>query len=104
MIIEVFPLQPGMKAAPVVRFGAFEVDLRAKELRKHGLKIKLQDQPFRVLQLLLQRPGELVTEASCDAKSGPPIPLLISTTAEVAETDGRAGRCELSVVPARQNL
>jgi len=45
----------------VVSFGVFEVDLRSRELRKHGLRIKLQGQPFRVLQLLLEKPGDLVT-------------------------------------------
>ena len=45
----------------VVRFGVFEVDLRAGELFKQGIKIKLQQQPFRVLALLLEHPGEVVT-------------------------------------------
>jgi Tol biopolymer transport system component/DNA-binding winged helix-turn-helix (wHTH) protein len=44
-----------------IRFGVFEVDLRSGELRKQGLKIKLQDQPFEVLAMLLEHPGELVT-------------------------------------------
>ena len=44
-----------------LRFGAFEVDLRAGELRKQGLKIRLQEQPFRVLAMLLERPGEIIT-------------------------------------------
>jgi DNA-binding winged helix-turn-helix (wHTH) protein len=44
-----------------IRFGVFEVDLRAGELRKQGVKIKLQDQPFQLLQILLERPGEVVT-------------------------------------------
>ena len=44
-----------------LRFGVFEVDLRAGELRKHGVRIKLQEQPFQVLALLLKRPGDLVT-------------------------------------------
>jgi Tol biopolymer transport system component/DNA-binding winged helix-turn-helix (wHTH) protein len=44
-----------------VRFGAFELDLRTGELRKHGIRLKLQDQPFHVLQALVERPGELVT-------------------------------------------
>src|SRR5262245_3055675 len=49
-------------SAPVrLRFGAFEVDLRARELRKSGLKVRLQDQPFQVLAMLLERPGETVT-------------------------------------------
>jgi DNA-binding winged helix-turn-helix (wHTH) protein/TolB-like protein len=45
----------------VVRFGEFEVDLGAGELFKQGIKIKLQQQPFRVLALLLEHPGEVVT-------------------------------------------
>jgi DNA-binding winged helix-turn-helix (wHTH) protein len=44
-----------------IRFGLFEADLQAGELRKNGLKIKLQEQPFRVLSLLLERAGEIVT-------------------------------------------
>jgi len=45
----------------VVRFGIFDVDVRAGELRKRGVRIKLQELPFRVLILLLQRPGKVVT-------------------------------------------
>jgi DNA-binding winged helix-turn-helix (wHTH) protein len=48
-------------ASGVVRFAAFEVDLANAEVRKHGFRIRLQDQPFRVLQILLEHPGELVT-------------------------------------------
>ena len=48
-------------SAVVVRFDIFQVDLRAGELRKEGRVVKLQEQPFRVLSLLLSRPGELVT-------------------------------------------
>ena len=44
-----------------VRFGLFEVNLRAGELRKNGVKIKLQEQPFRILVSLLRQPGEVVT-------------------------------------------
>ena len=44
-----------------VRFGVFELDSRTGELRKHGVRLKIQDQPFQVLQALLERPGELVT-------------------------------------------
>jgi DNA-binding winged helix-turn-helix (wHTH) protein/Tol biopolymer transport system component len=43
------------------RFGVFEVDLRAGELRRNGIKIKLQEQPFQVLAELLERPGQVVT-------------------------------------------
>src|SRR2546426_12626919 len=44
-----------------VRFGVFELDLRAGELRKHGLRVRLQEQPFQVLAMLLEHPGEVVT-------------------------------------------
>ena len=44
-----------------IRFDAFEVDLRSGELRQHGIKIKLHQQPFQVLTMLLERPGEVVT-------------------------------------------
>jgi TolB-like protein/DNA-binding winged helix-turn-helix (wHTH) protein len=49
------------QSAGSIRFATFEADVRAGELRKHGIRIKLQDQPFRVLQILLERPGEVVT-------------------------------------------
>lgn len=45
----------------ILRFGTFEVDVRAGELRKQGKRIKVQDQPFQVLTVLLQRPGDVVT-------------------------------------------
>src|SRR6202166_4415189 len=44
-----------------VRFGSFEMDEIAGELRKDGVKIRLQEQPFQILQILLERPGEVVT-------------------------------------------
>jgi Tol biopolymer transport system component/DNA-binding winged helix-turn-helix (wHTH) protein len=45
----------------IYRFGAFELDLRSGELRKNGVKFKLQEQPRQVLVHLLQRPGEVVS-------------------------------------------
>jgi DNA-binding winged helix-turn-helix (wHTH) protein/Tol biopolymer transport system component len=45
----------------VTQFGVFEVDLQAGELRKSGLRIKLQDQPLQILTLLLEHPGEVVS-------------------------------------------
>ena len=45
----------------VKRFGTFEVDVRARELRKGGIRIRLQDQPFEILMVMLDRPGEVVT-------------------------------------------
>src|SRR6267378_1418826 len=49
------------KIPRVFRFGVFQVDVRAGELRKNGVKLKLQEQPFQVLCLLLEHPGELVS-------------------------------------------
>jgi len=48
-------------ASRTLRFSVFEVDLRSAELRKHGVRIKLQDQPFRILSRLLEHPGDIVT-------------------------------------------
>lgn len=45
----------------VFRFGVFEVDARAGELRKNGIKLKLQEQPFQVLCMLVEHAGEVVT-------------------------------------------
>src|SRR5690349_19428838 len=44
-----------------VQFGVFELDLRRAELRKQGAKVKLQEQPLKVLQVLLETPGEIVS-------------------------------------------
>src|SRR6202790_3808079 len=53
----------GSAQAPpaLVRLGVFEADLRAGELRRNGVKVRLQDLPFRALTLLLTRPGEVIT-------------------------------------------
>ncbi len=47
-------------AARNIRFGSFELDVRAHELRRDGRAIRLQEQPFHILRMLLERPGELV--------------------------------------------
>jgi cholera toxin transcriptional activator len=52
---------PGNHAHRIFRFGVFEVNEAAGELRKHGVRIKLHSQPFKVLMLLLERPSGLVT-------------------------------------------
>ncbi len=44
-----------------LRFGVYELNLSARELRKHGIRIKLRGQPFEILTLLLEKPGEIVT-------------------------------------------
>lgn len=55
--------QPGGRgSSPAgVRFGPFELDLRAGELRKDGHRIRLQEQPFQILRMLLESPGEVVS-------------------------------------------
>ena len=54
-----------------LRFGVFELDLRAGELRKHGLRLRLQQQPFQVLAMLLEHPGEVVTREELQKKLWP---------------------------------
>jgi TolB-like protein/DNA-binding winged helix-turn-helix (wHTH) protein len=49
------------RPAPLYRFGAFELDVKTGELKKHGIRVRLQEQPRRVLQLLLENPREVVT-------------------------------------------
>src|SRR5215467_423714 len=51
-----------------LRFGVFELDLRAGELRKRGLRVRLQEQPFQVLAMLLEHPGEVVTREELQKK------------------------------------
>ncbi|HEY2546397.1 MAG TPA: tetratricopeptide repeat protein [Candidatus Acidoferrum sp.] len=51
-----------------LRFGVFEIDLRAGELRKHGLRVRLQEQPFQVLAMLLEHAGEVVTRDELQKK------------------------------------
>jgi eukaryotic-like serine/threonine-protein kinase len=53
------------------RFGPFEVDLRSGEVYKHNIRLKLQDQPFHVLALLLERPGDLLTREELRQKLWP---------------------------------
>lgn len=50
-----------VKSATVLRFDGFELDFRSGELRKSGVKLRLQGQPIQVLAVLLKRSGELVT-------------------------------------------
>jgi len=57
--------------AGVVRFGVYEVDPQAGELRRNGLKVKLQEQPFQVLTILLERPGEVVSREEMQRRLWP---------------------------------
>src|SRR6516165_6770075 len=63
-------MQPA-KPCNGVLFGPFRLDLRAGELHKDDRKIRLQEQPFRVLQLLVERPGEVVTRKELQKKLWP---------------------------------
>jgi len=53
------------------KFGTFELDLRARELRKGGIRIRLQDQPFEILAMMLDRPGEVVTREALSQRLWP---------------------------------
>ena len=55
----------------VVRFGTFEVDLRLGELRKNGMRLKLTGQPFQILVILLEHPGDLVTREQLQQRLWP---------------------------------
>lgn len=50
-----------LNLAGIVKFGVYEVDARIGELRRNGVRIKLQEQPFQLLAVLLEKPGEVVT-------------------------------------------
>jgi Tol biopolymer transport system component/DNA-binding winged helix-turn-helix (wHTH) protein len=55
----------------IVHFGLFELDLDARELRKSGVRIKLQEQPFQILAMLLERPSEIVTREELQRRLWP---------------------------------
>jgi DNA-binding winged helix-turn-helix (wHTH) protein len=59
------------RSSEVFRFGTFEADVPAGELRKQGVRLKLQEQPLRVLTILLQRPGEVVTRDELRSQNWP---------------------------------
>jgi DNA-binding winged helix-turn-helix (wHTH) protein/Tol biopolymer transport system component len=61
----------GTNGTRSIQFGTFEVDLRAGELRRNGSKVKLQEQPFQVLTLLLEQPGEVVTREELQKRLWP---------------------------------
>lgn len=62
---------PETDTKQVIRFGIFEVDRRAGELWKKGLRVKLQDQPLQILLALLEKPGEVVTREELRARLWP---------------------------------
>src|ERR1017187_1892415 len=62
---------PPNNSSRIVRFSVFELDLAAGELRKNGAKLRLQEQPFQVLALLLERAGDVVTREEMRQKLWP---------------------------------
>jgi len=60
-----------VRSRSILRFGVFEVDLRAGELRKQGKRIKVQEQPLQVLATLLQNSGDVVTREELRAQIWP---------------------------------
>jgi DNA-binding winged helix-turn-helix (wHTH) protein len=65
------PLQQATYASGRLRFGVFEADLRTGELTKHGKRLRLQEQPFQLLAILLERPRELVTREELHSRLWP---------------------------------
>ena len=59
------------KSPQLVRFGVFELDLQAEQLRKNGRKLRLRGQPYQVLVMLLERPGEVVTREELQQRLWP---------------------------------
>lgn len=55
----------------IIRFGIFEADLHAGQIRRNGLRVRLQEQPFQVLAMLLERAGEVVTREDLRARLWP---------------------------------
>src|SRR5580704_13421983 len=70
LVIHLF-VQEDLHLRMRLRFGVFELDLRAGELRKHGIRVRLQEQPFQVLAMLLEHPGEVVNREELQKKLWP---------------------------------
>jgi|HubBroStandDraft_4_1064222.scaffolds.fasta_scaffold10216_3 TolB-like protein/DNA-binding winged helix-turn-helix (wHTH) protein/Tfp pilus assembly protein PilF len=62
---------PQERKNPVLRFGVFEANIPARELRKHGTHVRLRGQPFHILAMLLEKPGEVVTRDEMRQKLWP---------------------------------
>src|SRR3989442_7301888 len=64
-------MNDALNADPVVRFGSFEVNLHSRELRKLGMRIRLEEKPFRILEMLLHSAGQVVTRKQLCEKLWP---------------------------------
>jgi serine/threonine protein kinase len=65
------PATRSFRGVRIIRFGEFELDIRAAELRKGGDRIRLQEQPFRILVMLLERPGDVILREEIRRKLWP---------------------------------
>jgi len=64
-------MDPAPNQKRLAQFGPYQADLRTGELRKHGIRLRLQEQPFQVLAMLLLNPGELVTREQLQKRLWP---------------------------------
>src|ERR1700676_4355961 len=64
-------VQPKPVRPKIVSFGVYEFDSRARELRREGMRVRLEGQPVAILQMLLDRPGELVSREELQKKLWP---------------------------------
>jgi cholera toxin transcriptional activator len=71
VVFRPMPAFQGNRSGRIVRFGVFELDLAAGELRKNGARVRLQEQPFQVLALLLECGGDVVTREEMRQKLWP---------------------------------
>ncbi len=58
-------------AAPLIRFGTYEINLYSREIHKHGMRIRLEEKPFQILEMLLERAGHVVTRRALREKLWP---------------------------------
>lgn len=82
-----------------VRFGVFEVDLLSGELRKSGVKLKLGGQPFQILSILLEKPGELVTREEFQKRLWPDTFVDVDHNLNTAINKIREALCDSSESP-----
>jgi DNA-binding winged helix-turn-helix (wHTH) protein len=64
-------MQDIQPSSQTVSFGAFEIDFTSRELRKHGIKIRLQEQPLQILELLLEHAGAIVSREDIQKRIWP---------------------------------
>ena len=92
---------PTPQPAARYRFGIFEADAATGELRRQGIRLKLNAQPFQVLLMLLDRPGELLTREEISRSSGPTAP---SSTPNTASTRPSIASAKPSATPPQPAL